>query len=100
MRKLAVEKQTVRNGGLGAGESFRLSQSMVRRGGCHPVVPITIQLQEETRTATTLVIVVAHHMRTSGLVIKPFSPPVFQSTEILDGLMCIPSWKCCGKGNK
>lgn len=43
MRKLAVEKQTIRNGGMGARECFRLSQGKVRRGGCHPVVPITIQ---------------------------------------------------------
>jgi hypothetical protein len=58
------------------------------------------RLHEETRTAKTLGNVVVHHMRTSSIVIKPFCPPIFQSTEILNGLLCIPSWKCCGKGIK
>lgn len=84
--KLAVEIQTVRNGGLGTRESLV----------CHKVRSneAASRLHEGNRTAITLGSVVFHHMRTSGMVIKPFCPPIFQSTEVLDGLTCIPSWKC------
>lgn len=90
------------NGCRGSGRhKLRASRKVWRdRTASAPWQPSVSGRYEENLMATTLGTVVIHYMGESGIVIKPLCPPVFQLTEILCDLMCLPSRKCCGKGTR